>query len=98
MKTNRANSEITSEKVYVNVVVSFYEDGRMNPTKIIWEDGRKFQIDKIIDRRPAAAQKVGGQGDRYTIMINNRSHYLFFERSTKFTGNIGRWFVEKNGV
>jgi len=40
--------------------------------------------------------KAGGQGDRYTVWINGKQSYLFFERSTELTGNIiGRWFVER---
>jgi hypothetical protein len=40
--------------------------------------------------------KAGGQGDRYTVQVNGKQSYLFFERSTNITGNvIGRWFVER---
>jgi hypothetical protein len=43
--------------------------------------------------------KAGGQGDRYTVMINGHQSYLFFERNASLTGNnIGRWFVERRGV
>ena len=39
---------------------------------------------------------AGGQGDRYTILVNGQLTYLYFERSTNLTGNvIGRWFVER---
>ena len=59
-------------------------------------DGRKFEIDKVTDIRQAAAMKAGGQGDRYTITVQGKQSYLFFERSTNQTGNnIGRWFVER---
>jgi len=61
-----------------------------------WEDGEKFEIDRVLDIRQAAAMKAGGQGDRYTIMVHGKQSYLFFERSTNLTGNnIGRWFVER---
>jgi len=83
-------------KVYVAVKVDFAEDGTMLPRVITWEDGEKYKIDRITDIRQAAAMKAGGQGDRYTIMINGKQSYLFFERSTNLTGNnIGRWFVER---
>ena len=83
-------------KVYVEVMVSFGEDGRMLPTMLVWEDGRKYLIDKVTDIRQAAAMKAGGQGDRYTVIINGQQSYLFFERSTNLSGNfIGRWFVER---
>ena len=83
-------------KVYVAVKADFREDGAMLPREITWEDGRKFEIDKVSDIRQAAAMKAGGQGDRYTITVLGKQSYLFFERSTEQTGNnIGRWFVER---
>lgn len=83
-------------RVYVDVGVIITADGTMRPTVIRWPDGRQFHIDKIIDRRQAAAAKAGGQGDRYTIVINQRERYLFFERSSNLSGNvIGKWYVEK---
>ena len=83
-------------KVYVNVFVEHTTDGLMLPRTIVWEDGLKYDIDRVIDIRPAYAAKAGGQGDRYTIQVNQARTYLYFERSTNLTGNtIGRWFVER---
>ena len=83
-------------KVYVSVRAEFDEDGIMLPRELTWEDGEKFEIDRILDIRQAPALKAGGQGDRYTIMVHGVKSYLFFERSTNLTGNvIGRWFVER---
>ena len=84
------------EKVYVEVVVDFGENGVMLPREIIWNDGVRFAIDRVKQICQAASRKVGGQGDRYTIMVQGRETYLFFERSTDLTGPcIGKWFVEK---
>lgn len=86
-------------KVYVEVNASFREDGYMLPKSLVWEDGTTYTIDKVIDIRQAAAMKAGGQGDRYTIMINGKQSYLFFERSANLSGNvIGRWFVERKMI
>jgi len=86
-------------KVYVDVELSVRQDGFITPKSLVWEDGRKYIIDKVIDIRQAAAMKAGGQGDRYTIIINGKQSYLFFERSTNLSGNvIGRWFVERQIV
>jgi hypothetical protein len=83
-------------KVYVEVTTRTRTDGIMFPLSILWEDGKEYFIDRVTDIRQAAAMKAGGQGDRYTIMINGQMSYLFFERSTNLTGNtIGRWFVER---
>ena len=89
-------SETLSPKVYVAVKVEFNEIGIMLPREITWEDGTRYEIDRVVDIRQAAAMKAGGQGDRYTVRINGQQSYLFFERSTNQTGNqLGRWFVER---
>lgn len=86
----------TSVKVYVAVAAQFDDEGTLVPTCITWEDGHKFEIDCVTDIRQASAAKAGGQGDRYTIWINGRQSYLFFERNCSLAGNnIGRWFVER---
>ena len=83
-------------KVYVPVEVQFRSDGTMLTRMITWEDGTKFEIDRVSDIRQAAAMRAGGQGDRYTVFINGKQSYLFFERSANQSGNnIGRWFVER---
>ena len=83
-------------KVYVDVTVHFREDGVMLPKDITWEDGRRYEIDHVTDIRQAAAMKAGGQGDRYTILVNGQQCYLYFERNSSLSGNnIGRWFVER---
>ena len=88
--------ETPSPKVYVKVDVGFDENGRMLPRSLVWEDGTIYLIDRVSDVRQAAAMKAGGQGDRYTISVQGRQSYLFFERSTNLSGRvIGRWFVER---
>lgn len=88
--------EMDNSKVYVNVIATFSNDGRILPLSITWEDGREFKIDQVLDIRQAAAMKAGGQGDRYTVRVQGRDKYLFFERNASIGGNnIGRWFVER---
>ena len=83
-------------KVYVAVKAAFGDDGTLIPFELTWEDGHRYTIDRVTDIRQAAAMKAGGQGDRYTIIVNGKQSYLFFERSTSVSGNnIGRWFVER---
>ena len=83
-------------KVYVPVEVAFESDGKMLPRAIIWEDGRKYTIDKITDARPAVAMKAGCRGYRYAIWIQGRQSYLFFERyDSVFDWHVGHWFVER---
>ena len=42
-------------KVYVPVEVAFDENGHMYPRLIHWEDGKTYEIDRILDVRPAPA-------------------------------------------
>ncbi len=85
-----------SDKVYVSVDVYFSPDGAMYPRALVWEDGIRYGIDRVIDVRPAAAAKAGGLGDRYTVAVGGKRRYIYFERSANVSGNvIGRWFVER---
>ena len=56
-------------KVYVAVIASFSENGHLFPRRLRWKDGREFSIEKILDVRPAAALKAGGQ----VIVIQSKS-------------------------
>lgn len=86
-------------KVYVRVMSITETDGRIIPKYLYWEDGLKYKIDKVSDVKQAASMKAGSCGDRYTIWVNGKQTYLFFERNASVTGNnIGRWFVERKGA
>ena len=83
-------------KVYVPVEVDFDKKGQMYPRVIHWEDGKKYEVDKVMFVRPAPAARAGGQGDRYTIRMNGRETYIFFEHNVEYGSQIpGRWFVER---
>jgi hypothetical protein len=56
------------------------------PIAILWEDGTQFEIDKVLDVRPAVSLKAGGTGIRYTCRIEGHEKFLFLEET--------RWFVE----
>jgi hypothetical protein len=60
--------------------------GVVTPLEIEWDDGRKFAIDRVLDKRKAASLKGGGMGLRYTVRISARERYLWLD------GYI--WFVE----
>ena len=73
-------------RAYVKVVVEVSPEGKVRPLEVEWEDGRRFEVDRLLDVRRAAATKAGGQGMRYTVRILGRETYLFEDE--------GRWFVE----
>lgn len=85
-----------SKKVYIDVLAAFDPDGRIVPVQFRWTDGRKYQIDKVIDIRPAPSLKAGGQGDRYTVRLLGQERYMFLEHDPDLTSNRLRWFVEGN--
>ena len=81
----------TDLKVYVSVIEIRNKNGHVLPLAVVWEDGIRYKIDKVLDIRKAASIKVGGAGIRYTIRVRDRETYLFFEESK--TG--AKWFVER---
>lgn len=74
-------------KIYVQIVVEFSVDGCLRPLWITWEDGRKFEIDRVLRVERAASRKAGGIGLRYTVTIGGHEHHLYYEENY-------RWFVE----
>ncbi len=83
-------------KVYVDVDATFDKIGRMLPRSLVWEDGQRYEIERVTSIRPAAAVRAGSGGDRYTIIVEGREKCLFFERSADLAGNqLGKWFVER---
>ena len=73
-------------KVFVDVTATFTKEGNLLPLYFVWEDGTKYEIDKVFDTKKAASFKVGGQGVRYRCRVLNKEVYLFLEE--------GRWFME----
>lgn len=74
------------KKHYVPVVVRMDTEGKMRPLVIEFDKELRYQVDKVLDIRRAACQRVGGVGDRYTCLIQGKETYLWLEK--------GVWFVE----
>ena len=92
MDSNLVNQHTTNMgvyKVYVAVFVRFDSQGGMRPKYLEWQDGTRYQITKtkFIEKAPS---RCGGINlIRYTVIIENKQRYLFFEK------DLERWFVEK---
>lgn len=56
-------------KVYVDVIAEFSKDGCLIPILFVWEDGRKYKIDKVLKIERCASRKAGGVGMMYTCMV-----------------------------
>ena len=83
-------------KQYIDVDVAMSASGQMLPRIIHWTDGRAYEVSQVKAVTPAPALKAGGQGDRYTVVLDRKERYLFFERPTDAddAAMVGRWFVE----
>jgi hypothetical protein len=75
-------------KVYVEVNADFTSDGKVLPCSFVWEDGRCFEVDRIINIQRVASLKVGGIGLRYTIRVLGKETYMWYEE------NESKWFME----
>jgi len=80
-----------SNKVYVDVLAEFSKDGLLIPKEITWEDGRKYEITRVKDKRRAASTRAGGVGERYTCVVDGKEIFLFYEDNNM-------WFMERAGA
>ena len=79
---------MAKRNVYVKVIMIQDEEGTIQPLQIVWEDGKVFDVDKVIYRCRASSTKVGGTGMRYTIRISGKETFLYYSEDEN------RWFVE----
>ena len=63
------------------------KDGKLVPIFFTWEDGRKYNIDRILKIERCASRKAGGVGTMYTCMIQGQESHLFYE--------VDKWFMER---
>lgn len=73
-------------KVYVDVSVMFIE-GEMLPKSLIWEDGTRYEFDKVEKIGRRANKRAGGCGICYLCRANGKNMHLYYEENN-------RWFVE----
>jgi len=75
-------------RTYVNVYAAFDTDGRIYPKMIIWKDGRRFPVDRVLDVQHKSCLRSGGSGLRYHISVGGQERYLYLYET--------RWFVESS--
>lgn len=90
MDPSEADLQGNAWKVYVEVTARFSEEGEIRPLQLVWEDGRKYSVDRICRVQRAASRKAGGAGIRYSCMICGQEVQLYYEGE-------GRWFVTRKG-
>ena len=74
-------------KINLEVNADFDLDGNIRPRSKTWEDGRVYEIERILDAQMAPAMVAGGLGMRYICRIRGKTVKLFNDE--------GRWFMEK---
>lgn len=72
-------------KRYIAVCQKVDKDGVITPLSIMWDNGREYPIDRIIEIRNAVSE-VGGCGILYRCRIAGNIRNLYYERT--------RWFIE----
>lgn len=75
-----------ARRVYVRVLAEFDEEGGLYPVSVTWEDGRVFEIDRVLDVKQAVSGPAQGRGLRYTIRIRDVETYLYRAGD--------RWFMQ----
>jgi hypothetical protein len=81
----------SDHKVYVDVNEDRLKDGQLLPRSFVWEDGNCYEVDKILDVRPAASLKAGGTGMRYTVRVMHKETFMYLEED----GDSFKWFMER---
>ena len=87
MATQRGANQEIYERVYIGVYSYTSPEGMLHPQRIRWANGQEWEVDKVLDVRPAAARKAGGLGTRFLVRIGRAERALFQDME-------GRWFVE----
>ena len=65
-------------KVYVDVTAEFGREGGLVPISFIWEDGRKYDIDRVLKKERCASRKAGGTGDHVHLHGTGAGEPLVF--------------------
>ena len=45
-------------KIFVEVTARFDTDGSLTPLDLVWEDGRRYPVDRVIEAVPEVVDKV----------------------------------------
>lgn len=71
------------DRMYVEVLCRFLSNGAALPCRITWQDGRHWNIDRVLHACKASGNEL--EGIRYTVLIGSAEKYLYQ------LGN--RWYV-----
>ena len=72
------------QKKYVSVNADVDTDGVIRPLRILWDDGRQWEVTKVLHTCTASYNEF--EGIRYTIIIGRAVKYLYRDGQ--------RWYVD----
>jgi len=84
-------------KKIASVLAHFTFDKKVIPFKILYRDGTKLTVDRIVDTRPAASLRAGGSGMRY--ICNCTAYYEDCEvpvNGVHLFRDDDEWFTEED--
>ena len=71
-------------KQYIDVECRIDRDGIICPVKVLWDDGRSWDVKKVLHTCTASHNEF--EGIRYTIKIGRAEKYLYRDGR--------RWYVD----
>lgn len=75
-------------KTFVGITARHDKSGNITPLIMHWPDGRKFEVDRVLDVRMAPSMGGGGHGMRYVCRIAGKEVNLYHDDLD------GKWFIE----
>ena len=63
------------DKILVEVEIEERPDGQIIPRAIIWNDGRRFLISRVLYQGASSANEF--EGIRYTVIIGSAEKYIY---------------------
>lgn len=60
-----------SKRVFIKVLAEYNEYNQITPIRIIWPDGREYEVDRLLSVKPGVA-KSGGSGECYMCRIQDK--------------------------
>lgn len=63
------------KKVSVNVEAEMQSDGILIPKSVLWADGRRFEIARVLFYRDSPTGEY--EGIRYTVIIGSAEKYIY---------------------
>jgi len=71
-------ADVHMSQTFVTITAEHDTNGIIKSTILYWPDGRKFEIDKIMDVRMAPSLFGGGHGMRYVFAGSGTSRLICF--------------------